>query len=356
MRPLFLSYYLPQYHPFPENDEWWGKGFTEWTNVAKAKKLFPGHYQPRIPADLGFYDLRVPETRKAQAELAREAGVDCFCYWHYWFNGHKMMERPFEEVVKTGEPDFPFCLSWANHSWYAKTWNKDIPDKLLIEQTYGGVEEYTSHFNYLLPAFRDKRYQRHKGKLMFGIYDPYGFSDLKTFMDTWNRLAKENGLEGFHFFAHTFKEKQIEELKGMGFETIFMDYTFHKQSLKRWLGWLLVKLHLAPQLMPYQDYVKTYLRRFPDAEGVAPHILCSWDHTARSGRRGYLFTGNTPERFGKFVDMLLKKIQQQKHEVPFVMIKSWNEWGEGNYLEPDLKYGKSFINELRKAIDKNYQK
>ena len=353
MKPLFLAYYLPQYHPFPENDEWWGKGFTEWTNVAKARRLFPGHYQPHIPADLGFYDLRVPEVRKAQAELAREAGVDCFCYWHYWFNGHKMMERPFEEVVNSGEPDFPFCLSWANHSWYAKTWNKDIPDKLLIEQTYGGVKEYTEHFNYLLPAFKDKRYQRKDGKLVFGIYDPFGFKDVKTFMDTWNQLAKENGLEGFHFFAHTFKDNKVEELQGIGFSTVFMDYTFVRKSVGRWLGWLLLKLHLAPQIMPYMDYVRTYLSCYSDRQGISPQVLCSWDHTPRSGMRGYLFSGSTPERFGNFVDSLLAKIESFKNKPSFVMIKSWNEWGEGNYLEPDLKYGKGFIKALRAAIDKH---
>ena len=355
MKPLFLAYYLPQYHPFPENDEWWGKGFTEWTNVAKAKKLFPGHYQPHIPADLGFYDLRVPEVRKAQAELAREAGVDCFCYWHYWFNGHKMMERPFEEVVKSGEPDFPFCLSWANHSWYAKTWNKDIPDKLLIEQTYGGIKEYTEHFNYLLPAFKDKRYQRKDGKLVFGIYDPFGFKDVKTFMDTWNQLAKENGLEGFHFFAHTFKDNKVEELQEIGFSTVFMDYTFVRKSLGRWLGWLLLKLHLAPQIMPYQDYVNTYLACYKDKPGISPQILCSWDHTPRSGMRGYLFYGSTPEAFGKFVDRLLNKMKKHNSQSPFVMIKSWNEWGEGNYLEPDLRYGKGFIKALRAVINKHFE-
>ncbi len=356
MKPLFLAYYLPQYHPFPENDEWWGKGFTEWTNVAKAKKLFPGHYQPHIPADLGFYDLRVPEVRKAQAELAREAGVDCFCYWHYWFNGHKMMERPFEEVVKSGDPDFPFCLSWANHSWYAKTWNKDIPDKLLIEQTYGGTEEYTAHFNYLLPAFRDKRYQRVNGKLVFGIYDPFGFADVQQFMNTWNKLAKENELEGFHFFAHTFKDDKAQQLLDMGFSTVFMDYTFVRKSMKRWFGWLLLKLHLAPQIMPYQDYANTYLACYQDKPGISPQILCSWDHTPRSGMRGYLFYGSTPEAFGNFVDRLLNKMKKHNSQSPFVMIKSWNEWGEGNYLEPDLRYGKGFIKALRTVIDKHFER
>ena len=353
MKPLFMSYYLPQYHPFPENDEWWGKGFTEWTNVVKARKLFPGHYQPRIPADLGFYDLRVPEVREAQARLACEAGVDCFCYWHYWFNGHKMMERPFEEVVKSGEPDFPFCLSWANHSWYAKTWNKDIPDRLLIEQTYGGEEEYTAHFNDLLEAFRDRRYMRIDGKLVFGIYDAFGFPDIRNFMAVWNRLAKEHGLGGFHFFGQAYKKHQIKELQDMGFDTVLIDYTFLRQSTNRWFSWLLLKLHLAPQIMSYPDYINTYLNNYPDLPGVAPQIISSWDHTPRSGMRGSLFVRNTPQRFGDFVDRLLRKLHSYRNPAPFIMIKSWNEWGEGNYLEPDVKYGKGYIKALRKAIDDN---
>ena len=163
MKVRILAYYLPQFHPFKENDEWWGKGFTEWTNVARAKKLFLGHYQPHIPADLGFYDLRVPEVREQQAELARMAGIEAFCYYEYWFgNGRQLMELPFEEVVSTGKPDFPFCLCWANHSWYKKLWDpqKKGKDKLLIEQKYPGKDDYINHFNHLLPAFRDNRYVR----------------------------------------------------------------------------------------------------------------------------------------------------------------------------------------------------
>lgn len=149
-----IAIYLPQYHPFPENDEWWGKGFTEWINVASAKPLFRGHYQPKIPGELGFYDLRIPEIREQQAELAKEAGIEGFCYWHYWFgNGKRLMEMPFNEVVRTGKPDFPFCLAWANHSWFAKTWDKTKKDKLLIEQKYDDVDGITEHlWRFCLPS------------------------------------------------------------------------------------------------------------------------------------------------------------------------------------------------------------
>lgn len=351
MKPLFLTYYLPQFHIFPENEEWWGKGFTEWTSVTKARPLFPGHYQPHLPADLGFYDLRVEETRIAQAELAQEAGIDAFCYWHYWFGGHKLMERPFEEVVATGKPDFPFCLNWANHSWYAKLWDKSGNDKLLIEQTYPGIEDYTAHFMDLLPAFKDKRYLRIDGRLVFGIYDPKGIPDLRIFMETWNRLAREHGLEGFHFFCHAFTNKDAQRFREEGFDTILMEYLFNRQRMMQWVGRLLWSSHFIPQIIRYKDYAKVVVNNFPDLPGIAPQILPNWDHTPRSGRRGYLMTGSTPQAFGRLVTRLLEKIATHHNQPPFVMIKSWNEWGEGNHLEPDQKFGRGYIEALRHAIE-----
>ena len=157
-----IALYLPQFHPIPENDKWWGPGFTEWMNVVKGKPLFKGHVQPKIPADLGFYDLRLPETREAQAQLAREAGIEGFCYYHYWFGGKQLLERPFNEVLSSGKPDFPFCLCWANHSWSNKTWNRKSnlqANSMLIEQTYPGDEDDREHFMNVLPAFKDKRFE-----------------------------------------------------------------------------------------------------------------------------------------------------------------------------------------------------
>ena len=175
-----IAFYLPQFYPTPENDEWWGKGFTEWTNVAKAKPLFPGHNQPRVSADLGFYDLRLPTVREEQVRLAKEAGIDGFCYWHYWFNGRRLLDRVFSEVVESGKPDFPFCLCWANHSWSMKTWDPSRPNKLLIEQTYPGKNDFEAHFYAMLPAFKDPRYIRHKGKLLFGVFDTRGMTVAET--------------------------------------------------------------------------------------------------------------------------------------------------------------------------------
>ena len=193
MRNRVIAFYLPQFHPTPENDKWWGKGFTEWTCMGKAKPLFKGHYQPRIPSDLGYYDLRVPETREMQAEYARRAGIEGFCYWHYWFgNGKRLLERPFNEVLESGKPDYPFCLGWANHSWYKKLWDKDTKkDTLLIKQEYFGEGDYRMHFEFALEAFKDHRYIMDGDKPLFFIFRPLDIPN--DFIPLWQKWAKENG-------------------------------------------------------------------------------------------------------------------------------------------------------------------
>ncbi len=198
--PRVIAFYLPQFHPIAENDIWWGAGFTEWTNVAKAKSLFPGHRQPRVPADLGFYDLRVAETRAAQAAMARDCGVEGFCYWHYWFgNGRRILERPFHEVLASGEPDFPFCLAWANQSWTG-IWHGN-PGTTLIEQTYPGPADEVAHFEWALPAFRDPRHMRVDGKPIFVVFAPHDLPSTTSFIAHWRALAREAGLPGVYIIA-----------------------------------------------------------------------------------------------------------------------------------------------------------
>ena len=192
-----IAFYLPQFHPIPENDKWWGPGFTEWTNTAKARPLFRGHYQPHVPADLGFYDLRQPETREAQARMAREHGVEAFCYYHYWFgHGRRLLERPFEEVLRSGQPDFPFCLCWANETWTG-VWH-GLSNRVLVQQEYPGADDDRRHFETLLPAFRDQRYVKVDGRPLFLVYSPAGLPDAKAFTTLWQRLAKEAGLPGLY--------------------------------------------------------------------------------------------------------------------------------------------------------------
>src|SRR3990172_1193224 len=201
-RARLIAFYLPQFHPIPENDEWWGRGFTEWTNTAKGRPLFKGHYQPHVPADLGFYDLRLPETRADQADMARKYGVEAFCYYQYWFAGRQLLERPFNEVLASGEPDFPFCLCWANQTWTG-IWH-GTPNRILVEQTYPGMEDHRRHFEALLPAFCDKRYLKVDGKPLFAIYNPMELPDTPRVLELWRGLAAKAGLPGLYLLAQHF--------------------------------------------------------------------------------------------------------------------------------------------------------
>ena len=355
-----LAFYLPQYHPTLHNNEWWGEGFTEWTNVAKAKPLFPGHYQPKIPADLGFYDLRMAEVKEQQAKLAKEAGITGFCYYHYWFgNGHQELETPFNQVVESGKPDFPFCLCWANESWYRKFWNKDgaVTEKQdLAVQHYLGENDDKMHFQTLLKAFKDERYIKVDGKLLFVIYRPLAFDGIEGFIERWNNLAKEYGLGGFFFIGYTLDvAKEYNVIKSKGFDAICSCRLKRHQT--RNLGWAFRKVLSymtgIPEIYSYKKVVPSLIgKEEVECNDVYPTIIPNWDHTPRSGRRGYLFHKSTPEFFEKHCEEVLGKIADKPDDSKIVFLKSWNEWGEGNYMEPDLKYGKGYIMALRRAIQK----
>lgn len=361
MNPEIIAFYLPQYHPTPHNNEWWGEGFTEWTNVAKAKPLFRGHYQPKVPADLGFYDLRMPEVRKKQAELAKEAGITGFCYYHYWFgNGEQELELPFNEVIKTGEPDFPFCLCWANETWGRKMWNKDgavVGQQILAEQKYLGDEDDIKHFYSLLPAFKDSRYMRIDGKPIFMIYRPLAFKDIKSFLERWNRLAKENGLEGFYFLGYSlFVDDEYSKLKELGFDAIVSCRL--DRNVKHDFGWAIRKIisiiFHTPRRTNYRKVIPTLSKDFDKTEDVFPTMIPNWDHTPRSGVNGDLFTKSTPDLFQFHASQVLSTIVAKPANRQICFVKSWNEWGEGNYMEPDIKYGKGYIYALTKAIKSIY--
>ena len=359
-----LALYLPQFHPIPENDEWWGKGFTEWTNVGKAKKLFPGHYQPHVPADLGYYDLRVAETREAQANLAREYGVEGFVYWHYWFgNGKRLLERPFNEVLASGKPDFPFCLAWANESWKG-FWHGVEDRNMLIEQKYPGKEDYIAHFEAILPAFKDPRYIRCNEQPVFFIYKPQDLPE--DFIEIWQELAKKNGLPGIYFIGHVQHiyakkccEENINRLKSQKYNAINIMNLLGDGRVKKpmWLrivrkallcNRFLHKYYLIPDIRPYcKENIESPV---DDNPFVIPSVAPGWDHTPRTGRGGRVLIGSTPEKFEEIVRIQLSKIMYKPFEERFLVVKSWNEWAEGNYLEPDLKYGHRYLQALRNGI------
>lgn len=350
-----IAFYLPQFYPTPENDEWWEPGFTEWTNVARAKPLFKGHYQPRIPRDLSFYDLRVPEVREKQALLAREAGIEGFCYWHYWFgNGKRLLSEVFNEVVETGKPDFPFCLCWANHSWYAKTWDPNMPDKLLMEQTYPGEEDFIAHFNEMLPAFKDKRYIRVNGKLLFGIFKPWTM-DLAKFSNVWDRLAKDNGLNGFHFFALAQGVEQYERCDLSLLDSVVLDpmFTAFNPDLMPRAEQKRIRKHLAagrPYYVTYDTYMEKTIQCFKDYPLAYPCLNPDFDHTPRSGYKAKILHGSTPEKWAELLRQTKDMFSYRPTEENILFIKAWNEWGEGNYLEPDSRYKKGYIEEMGKVL------
>lgn len=361
MKAKVIAYYLPQFHPTKENDEWWGKGFTEWTNVAKAKPLFRGHEQPHVPSELGFYDLRLPEARIAQADLAQEYGVSAFCYWHYWFAGKKILNTPFEEVVRTKEPKIPFCLAWANHSWYNKLWSSSTSgyvslskSKLLIEQTYPGVKDHMEHFYDLLDAFKDPRYYKLHGRLVFVIFDPSDFPDFNAFKSLWNELADKEGVPHFYFIAHVLKKNaDLEQLMTEGYDAV--NLSLHREPFETdkhgaFITRLKAHFTTGPERVDYKDAIKAMDSALYSSPNIIPTIIPNWDHTPRSGRFGRLFTNVTPVLFEKHVKQVLNRISGKDDEDKVVFLKSWNEWGEGNYIEPDLQNGRSFLAALKNAI------
>jgi len=348
-----LAFYLPQYHPIPENDIWWGKGFTEWTNTAKAKPLFFGHKQPHLPSDLGFYDLRVPESRIAQAGLAREYGIDGFIYWHYWFgNGRQLLELPFNETLKTGKPDFPFCLAWANHSWIGK-WH-GLKDDMLFEQKYPGKEDYTAHFLHLIEAFRDERYIKINNKPVFIIYSPDDIPETHRFLDLWQELAIKHGFNGIHFIAIN---NNLSDHGKDGFEGHTVHQPAHYLSVyernlyPRISGFF--KRHSLgtfPFVLNYARLISRYrFNDFPDKNFI-PTIIPNWDTTPRLNTMGWVFHKSTPELFKKHFQNAMKFVNEQQGDHKMIFIKSWNEWAEGNYLEPDQQWGLEYLQSIKDSL------
>lgn len=383
MKARVIAYYLPQYHPIPENDKYWGKGFTEWTNVTKAKPLFRGHHQPNLPADLGFYDLRLPEIRKEQARLAKEAGIEGFCYWHYWFgNGKELLERPFNEVVDSGEPDFPFCLGWANHEWSTKTWTANGSNKEIIaEMKYPGEEDYILHFNKYLKAFKDKRYITVDGKLLFVIFAPMDMPDFPSFKKKWNELAIQNGLKGFHFVGirenftvtndtNTTKKhkysledinkkaiKQYNDVLNLGFDAVNSRGSIRANVKSTSLviyycKRLLMKIGIRTLVKcKYKNIIANYYVEQDKWENVYPTIIPNFDRSPRSGwKTNILWYKSTPNLFQKHVTQALTLLKGKSDEHKILFLQSWNEWGEGNYMEPDLKFGHGYLEALHNVI------
>ena len=381
MNARLIAHYLPQFHPIPENDGWWEPGFTEWTNVTKARPLFPGHYQPRFPADLGYYDLRVPEVRERQADLARGAGIEAFCYWHYWFAGRRILERPFNEVLSSGRPDFPFCLAWANESWQGVWYGCER--RTLIEQTYAGQADCEAHFHTLLPAFRDKRYACVDGRPLFIIYRPALLPDAPAFIERWNLLAQRNGLPGIHFVAHIIFSDPFFDWRASGFNSAILAHSLKIIRKRAWdvvTAFLLRPSHdsagrtrnyldaagavlrLAPlrilqrilrwpgSIFDYSDACLFTMPQGPCPEGCHPTAVPNWDNSPRAGRNAVIFHRSDPEKYRAHLRQVIASVSHRPPEQRLVFLKSWNEWAEGNYLEPDRRFGHQYLSVTRDEV------
>jgi lipopolysaccharide biosynthesis protein len=351
-RARAVAFYLPQFHPIPENSSWWGPGFTEWTNAAKARPLFRGHNQPHLPSELGFYDLRLAESRQAQSEIAQEHGVEAFCYWHYWFGaGSRILERPFTEVLATGEPGISFCLGWANQSWTG-IWHA-AENTVLREQTYPGPEDDQAHFDAILPAFRDDRYLRVDDRPVFYIFRPEELPNAKEFVDRWQAMAKAAGLAGLYLVA------EVSDLLGKGarYRAVVEDgfdsgvyvrlpaltdeRSILRMRVRRKLG--------GPEAYPYSTDRSLWDEVRANA-ALQPSVYPNWDNTPRSGSRGLVLTDTSPQRFAANLDNALDTLSDRPAEERFLWIKSWNEWAEGNYLEPDLEHGRAWLESLAAGL------
>jgi hypothetical protein len=311
--------------------------------------LFRGHYQPHVPADLGFYDLRLPESRAAQAQLAREHGVEGFCYYHYWFAGRRILERPFDEVLASGQPDFPFCLNWANQTW-SGIWH-GAPNRVLIEQTYPGMDDHRRHFDALLPAFADKRCLKVDGRSLFVIYSPRELPESTRVLDLWRELAVKSGLPGLFIVGE--QGEPDSDLRPLGFDAAV---NVRLPSRRRhWrIPWTrpVEKLKFRQGLIVhrYEDVMDWMIADPVPELGSFPCVIPNWDNSPRSGAKGLVLHGSTPELFRRHLRRALDSIADVPYDRRIVFVKSWNEWAEGNHLEPDLKFGRGYLEVLREEL------
>jgi hypothetical protein len=359
-KPRVIAFYLPQYHPIPENDEWWGKGFTEWRNVTRATPLFRGHAQPQLPADLGFYDLRVPETRDAQAALATQYGIEGFCYYYYWFEGRKVLERPLEEMLSSGEPDFPFCICWANENW-TRRWDGFDQDVLLGQRH--SPESDAAFLRDVLPILQDPRYIRVDGKPLLMVYRVELMPDPAATARAWRRIAAENGIPDLHLcFVQVYpslSRAYVGPVQGsadpidprsIGFDAAveFPPHGMWGLSDKRHNVTGLTP-DFAGRICSYAEVMDRSLARPIPAYRLHRGIMPAWDNTARRGPRAFVYEGSSPQLYGRWLKGLLEQ-QTREDGDELLFVNAWNEWAEGAHLEPDLNNGHAYLQTTRDVL------
>ena len=345
-----IAFYLPQFHTIPENDKWWGKGFTEWINTKKAKSLFNNHYQPREPLNDNYYNLLDIETLNRQTSLAKKYGISGFCFYHYWFTGKKLLEKPAEMLLENKTIDFPYCFSWANEPW-TRAWDGS-ENEILIAQDYGNQYDWRSHFEYLLDFFKDKRYIKIDNKPVFVMYRTENFPLCDKMIELWDNLCKENGFDGIYFIEtlNSFQEKSFcrNSEAVLEFEPMYtlahkMPFSYHLwRRMKK-----ILKLRFQPTFQSYDQVWKRILTRKSRRKKTTFHgAFVDWDNSARKGKNSTIFLGSTPNKFYEYLSTLLRKERGRT-----MFINAWNEWAEGAYLEPDKKYGFGYLEAIKKALE-----
>lgn len=366
-----IPFYLPQFHTIPENDKWWGKGFTEWSNVKKAKPLFKGHIQPKVPYNGDYYCLLDDRVKRRQIELARKNGIYGFCFYHYWFNGHLLLEKPLEQFLRNKDLDFPFCLCWANPDW-TKIW-AGKGSEVLIHQNYKNRLDIKRHMDYLIPFFKDSRYIKEKGMPVFVIYSPEEIPNLKEIVCYIRKRVHDEGFPGIKlFYQYTVspqKEKRIRDL---------FDYKIHFQPVHalvdlentsssgalirvmRCINCIFSKITtcslsdylLSVRKTPYDLVWKRILNYTPKDKKDVAGAFVNWDNTPRRGKSGRVIVNSTPLKFEYYMEKLISKVKKE-YSTDYIFLTAWNEWSEGSYLEPDERNGFAYIKALREAIKNN---
>lgn len=366
-----IAIHLPQFHPVPENDAWWGKGFTEWTNVVKGVPRFEGHYQPHLPADLGFYDLRLAEARLAQEALAKEYGVYGFCYYHYWFNGHRLLHEPLDRKLMNPEEDLPFMMCWANENW-TRAW--DGGDKqILLKQNYS-EEDDRNHIRHLIPYFKDARYIRVNDKPIFAFYKPDLFPNMQRTLEIFREEARHEGIELHLIWFERWIGWHGEDVNQMGFDAAiefqplsksmkeFLEHRGTQQPVYRKLVKKLnsykrrvykkLNLRVSPvkpkdQVISYPDFVDFDLQRKNPLQKCYPGVSPMWDNSSRRVHlNATILDGSTPEHFRRWYHGKADRFEGIAGDDRFIFINAWNEWAEGNHLEPCQRWGKAYLEAL----------
>jgi lipopolysaccharide biosynthesis protein len=359
-----IAFHLPQFHPIPENDEWWGKGFTEWISVVRATPRLPGHYQPHLPADLGFYDLRLAEARAAQAELAASHGIYGFCYYHYWFDGRQVLERPVNEIWKSGEPDFPYCLCWANEPW-SRRWDGSNAE-VLLEQRYSASDDL-AHIRALIPFFLDPRYIRVMDCPFLAVYRASELPDPQRTADLWRREVESAGLKGL-FLVRVESHNESGDPRNMGFDSS-LEFeprwsALGRSQIFRRKWWHRHKFGTGEPVFrdnvvyEYEDLVKRALAEPLPTYPRIPCVCPGWDNSPRRKTGAVIFMNSTPERYERWLRKIvdrqtaLSRVDGNSGISPesLVFINAWNEWAEGNHLEPCQKWGRAYLEATQRAL------